>query len=449
MASQNISPTAGPRHIESYPRFIWRSLVMATDGSLAFYAWMTMLTAIALVGANAWANQVVNGMHLTHMSDHVSWGLYIANFTFMVGVAAGGVMMVIPGYLYRNKPMHDVVILGELLAIAAIVACLLFVTVDLGRPDRFWHLIPGIGKFNFPISMLTWDVIVLNGYLLLNLHICGYMLYIRYLGRKPEPRWYVPFVMISIVWAISIHTVTAFLYSGLGGRGFWNTALLAPRFLTSAFIAGPAFLIVTMFILRRIAHVAIPDKPIQLLVQIVRVTVLINLLMLASELFTEFYTGGAHSTHAQYMFFGLHGHYGLVPWVWSAVILNVIAAVMFLMPQAMRNMWLVSIACVLAFVGVWIEKGMGLIVPGFIPSTLHQIVEYAPSLVEWQVSAGIWAFGLMIYTVALKIAIPIMRGDERYLAAPTDAPPPGTPPTDTTAPGARPADAPEEISPTP
>lgn len=413
------APTSTPSvpHWVSYPRFVWRSLVMATDGSLAFYAWMTFLTAVALVGANAWAHQVVSGMGLTHMTDHVSWGLYIANFTFMVGVAAGGVMMVIPGYLYREKSLHDVVILGELLAVAAIVMCLLFVTVDLGRPDRFWHLIPGLGRFNFPISMLTWDVVVLNGYLLLNLHICGYLLYIRYLGRKPRARWYIPFVMVSIVWAISIHTVTAFLYSGLGGRPFWNTALLAPRFLASAFVAGPAFLIVTMFVLRRIARVDIPDRPIQLLVQIVRVTVLINLLMLASELFTEFYTGGGHTAHARYLFFGLHGHTGLVPWIWTAIVLNVVSAVLFLLPAAMRNMWVVCVACVLAFVGIWIEKGMGLIVPGFIPSTLHQIVEYSPSLIEWRITAGIWAFGLMIYTVALKVAIPIMRGEVRFEGA--------------------------------
>lgn len=407
-------PAADAPHWVSYPRFLWRSLVMATDGSFAFYAWMTFLTAVALVGANAWAHQVVTGMIHTNMTDHVSWGLYIANFTFMVGVAAGGVMMVIPGYLYRDKAMHDVVILGELLAIAAIVMCLLFVTVDLGRPDRFWHLIPGLGRFNFPISMLTWDVIVLNGYLLLNLHICGYMLYIKYLGRSPRPRWYVPFVMISIFWAISIHTVTAFLYSGLGGRPFWNTALLAPRFLASAFVAGPAFLIVTMFILRRIAKVEIPDRPIQLLLQIIRITILINLLMLASELFTEFYTGGAHTTHAQYLFFGLHGHNALVPWIWTAIVLNVAAAVLFLLPAAMRSMWLLTVACILAFVGVWIEKGMGLIIPGFVPSTLHQLVEYSPSIIEWRVTAGIWAFGLMVYTVALKIAIPIMRGDVRF-----------------------------------
>lgn len=413
MQAQSSVPVRPTSHLVSYPRFLLRALAMATDGSLAFYAWMTMLTAVALVGANAWAHQVVDGMAVTNMSDHVSWGLYIANFTFMVGVAAGGVMMVIPGYLYRDKEMHDVVILGELLAIAAIVACLLFVTVDLGRPDRFWHLIPGLGRFNFPISMLTWDVIVLNIYLLLNLHICGYMLYIRYLGRRPDPRWYVPFVMVSIVWAISIHTVTAFLYSGLGGRPFWNSALLAPRFLTSAFIAGPAFLIVTMLVLRRFAAVHIPDRPIHLLLQIVRVTVLINLLMLASELFTEFYTGGAHTTHAQYMYFGLHGYSGLVPWVWTALALNVIAAMLFLSPLAMRSGAVATLACGLAFVGVWIEKGMGLIVPGFIPSTLHEIIEYAPSLAEWQVSAGIWALGLMIYTVALKVAIPILRGDVR------------------------------------
>ncbi|MBX3373026.1 MAG: polysulfide reductase NrfD [Phycisphaeraceae bacterium] len=410
------TPGPKPTHWVSYPRFIWQSLVLATDGSFMFYAWMTLLTAVALVGANAWAHQVAHGMIVTNMTDHVSWGLYIANFTFAVGVAAGGVMMVIPAYLYHDRRMHDVVILGELLAIAAIVMCLLFVTVDLGRPDRFWHIIPGLGRFNFPVSMLTWDVIVLNGYLLLNLHICGYLLYIRYLGRTPDPRWYVPFIMISIVWAISIHTVTAFLYSGLGGRPFWNSALLAPRFLASAFVSGPAFLIITMLVITRVAGSAKMDfkGPTRTLIQIVRITILINLLMVASELFTEFYTGSAHVAHARYLFFGLHGYHGLVPWIWTAILCNVAAAVLFLHPAIMRSVrWLV-VACVLAFIGVWIEKGMGLIIPGFIPSTLHEIVEYAPSLTEWKITAGIWAFGLMIYTVALKIALPIFRGDVNF-----------------------------------
>jgi Ni/Fe-hydrogenase subunit HybB-like protein len=393
----------------SYPRFLWQSIVMATDGSFAFYAWMTLLTAIALVGVNAWAHQVTSGMILTHMTDHVSWGLYIANFTFGVGLAAGGVMMVIPAYLYHDRKMHDVVILGELLAIAAIVMCLLFVVADLGRPDRFWHLIPGVGRFNFPISMLTWDVIVLNGYLLLNLHICGYLLYMKYLGRAPNPLWYVPFVFVSIAWAISIHTVTAFLYQGLGGRPFWNSALLAPRFLASAFVSGPAFLIVTMNMLKRIHRGLIPDEPIHTLLQIARVAILINLLMVASELFTEFYTGASHSAHAYYLYFGLHGHYALVPWIWTAIGLNIVAALLFLHPAISRHEWILNLACGAAFIGIWIEKGMGLIIPGFIPSTLHQLVEYQPSLMERQITAGVWAFGLMVYTVALKIALPVLK----------------------------------------
>jgi molybdopterin-containing oxidoreductase family membrane subunit len=402
------SPDATPQPaqpIRNYPRFLLWLLGVATDGSLAFYTWMFVLTAVFLVGANAWAVQVASGMIVTHMTDHVSWGLYIANFTFAVGVAAGGVMMVIPAYLYHNQKMHDVVIVGELLAIAAIVMCLMFVTADLGRPERFWHMVPGLGRFNFPFSMLTWDVIVLNGYLLLNLHICGYLLYMRYLGRRPNPRWYVPFVMLSIFWAISIHTVTAFLYCGLGGRPFWNSSLLAPRFLASAFVSGPAFIIITLLLLKRLLGDRISGEPVRILVNIMRVTMLINLVMVVSEVFTEFYTGGSHTTSARYLFLGLHGHHALVPWIWTAIVGNLVALGLFLSPLVLRKSSVLVFACLVAFVAAWIEKGMGLIVPGFVPSTLHEIVEYTPSLMEWKVTAGIWAFGLMIYTIGLKAAL--------------------------------------------
>lgn len=419
MTSASPVPASESSHRVSYPRFLGRALWHATDGSAVFYVWMFALTAIALVGFNAWAQQVADGMITTHMTDHVSWGLYIANFTFGVGLAAGGVMMVIPAYLYRNKEMHDVVIVGELLAIAAIVICLLFVVADLGRPDRFWHLIPGLGRFNFPVSMLTWDVIVLNGYLLINLHICGYLLYMRFLGRTPRAIWYLPFVFLSIGWAVSIHTVTAFLYQGLGGRPFWNSGLLAPRFLTSAFVSGPAFIVVTLLILRRVTRSKIGEGAVRLLVKIIRITILVNLLMFVSELFTEFYTGGSHAASATYLFFGLHGHDGLVVWTWTAVACNVLAAIVFLRPGLEKRAFLLVFACGLAFAGVWIEKGMCLIIPGFIPSTLHEIVEYSPSVIEWKVTAGIWAFGLMIYTVALKIAAGVFarRDDEASQAA--------------------------------
>ena len=403
-------------HMVSYPRFVWRMFSLATDGSLAFYAWMALLTAFALVGAHAWAQQMAGGMAVSGMSDHVSWGLYIANFTFAVGLAAGGVMMVIPAYVYEDRDMHEVVVFGELVAVAAIVIALLFVVVDLGRPDRFWHMIPGLGAFHWPGSMLTWDVIVLNGYLLLNLHITGYVVYQRFLGREPNRRWYVPFVFVSIVWAISIHTVTAFLYSGLGGRPFWNSALLAPRFLNSAFVSGPAFLIVLLFALRRFGGLSMPERPVRTLVRILQVTTILNLFLLVSELFTEFYAGGSHIASARYLFFGLHGEAGLVPWIWTAIGANVLACVLLLVPGVAARPRLLVAACLITFAGVWIEKGMGLIVPGFIPSTLHEVVEYAPSLTEWKITVGIWAAGLMVLTLFVKTAVPVLRGDAQHVA---------------------------------
>ncbi len=411
-------------HHLSYPRFLWTALRLATDGRPRFYVWMTVLTAIALVGVNAWAHQVSQGMALTAMTDHVSWGLYIANFTFLVGLAAGAVMMVIPAYLYDDHEMHDVVIVGELLAIASIFMCLLFVSVDMGRPDRFWHMLPGIGRFNWPISMLSWDVIVLSGYLLLNLHVAGYLIYMRFLGRTPSKRWYLPFVFLSIVWAVSIHTVTAFLYSGLGGRPFWNSALLAPRFIASAFITGPAFVILLLQVMRRTLKLKIGRGPIDTLARVLRITVLVNLFMLASEMFTIFYGGGSHAASGTYLFFGLHGKSALVPWIWTGIGLNVLAAVLLHLPGSRTRLTLLNTACLFALVGVWIEKGMGLIVPGFIPSTLHEIVEYVPTLTEWKITAGVWAFGLMVLTLGIKLAIPVLKGE----LSPESVRPPASPP---------------------
>ena len=396
------------RPIVNYLRFLVRCALTALDGDWRYYLWVGLLFAVCLLGLNAYAKQFVHGLVVTNMSDQVSWGVYIANFTFLVGVAAAAVMLVIPSYIYRNEELHDLVIFGELLAIAAILMCLGFVTVDLGRPDRFWHLIPGIGRFNFPGSMLSWDVIVLNGYLILNLHICGYLLYCRYQNRKPAWWGYMPFVFLGIIWAVSIHTVTAFLYVGLGGRPFWNSAIVGPRFLASAFTAGPALIILALQIIRRVTDYRISDRALLTLRSIVQVAMLINVFLLLNEVFKEFYTGNLHVASAKYLYFGLHGHNGLVPWIWTAIAFNVTAMIVFVLPLSRTLKWL-DVACVLAIVGIWIEKGMGLVVPGFVPTPLGEVVEYSPSLNETLICLGIWAFGLLCYTVLLRVAVPILQ----------------------------------------
>lgn len=404
--------------LKDYLIFVGRCARETIHGDWRYFLWMTALTAVALLGLNAYAKQFVIGLSVTGMSDQVSWGLYIANFTFLVGMAAAAVMLVVPVYIYKDETLHDVVILGELLAVAVIIMCLLFVTVDLGRPDRFWHMIPGIGKFNWPISMLSWDVIVLNVYLVLNAHICGYLVYMVYLKRKPAPLWYIPFVFTAIVWAFSIHTVTAFLYVGLGGRPYWNSAIIAPRFLASAFTAGPGFLILTLQIIRRVTKYRIDDKALLMLRSIVQVSMIINVFLLFCELFKEFYTDSAHVASAKYLFFGLHGHYGLVPWIWTAMVLDLVALVLLMLPQS-KSLKYLNLACVLAIIGIWIEKGMGLIIPAFVPSPLGEMVEYFPTFNEWLICAGIWAFGMLLYTLFLKMTIPVLTGD----LTPTSSPP--------------------------
>jgi len=407
--------------VKTYLTFLARCFRLSFVGDRRYYAWMFFLTVLTLLGINAYCKQLVHGLATTGMTDQVSWGFYIANFTFLVGMAAAAVMLVIPVYIYRNRELHDLVIFGELFAVAAIIMAMLFVTVDLGRPDRFHHLLL---RFNFPISMLTWDVLVLNGYLLLNLHICGYLIYCAYRRRQPSKVFYIPFVFVAIAWAISIHTVTAFLYSGLGGRPFWNSAVVAPRFLASAFAAGPAFLILSLSVLARYTTYRVPEQAFLTLRNIVTIALSINMFLLGSEAFTEFYTDSAHGASARYLFLGLHGHNALVPWIWTAIGLNTVALILLFMPVS-RKRSVLQAACIMLIVGIWIEKGMGMIVPAFVPSPLGEIVEYLPTWNETLVTVGIWAGGLLIYTILVRVTVPVLTGRLTYdqdFSAATGAP---------------------------
>ena len=391
--------------------FFAGTLVLISKGSKAYYSWVFFLLTLMAIGVSAYIHQLDQGLAVTAMRDQVSWGFYISNFTFMVGVAAAAVLLVIPAYVYDWGPIKEFAVLGELLAVSAIVMCMLFVTADLGHPERFWHLIPKIGRLNFPQSLLAWDVVVLNTYLMLNVTIAVYILYSLYYKREPKHNFYTPLVLLSIPSAISIHTVTAFLYNGLGARPFWNSSILVPRFLASAFCSGPAFMLLIFLLVRRYTKFRIKDQAIQKIAEIMAYAMFINLLLLGAELFKEYYSDTVHLDSFKYLFQGLHGHSALVPYIWTAMVFNVTAFFLFLVPATRRNNTTLVIGCILVFVGVYIEKGMGLVIPGFIPDTLHEIYEYSPSSTELLIAMGIWSTGLFIYTMLLRVAIPILNGD--------------------------------------
>lgn len=398
---------------------VFRSLVLdslniITHGTKKYYVWMGFLTFVMLTGMYCYSIQLDEGLSATGMTDRVSWGLYISNFTFLVGVAAAAVMLVMPTYVLKDVDFKQAVIIGEGLAVAALIMCLAFVVADMGGPSVLWHMIPGIGMFNFPNSMLSWDVIVLNGYLFINISIPFYILFKHYQGKDANPKVYVPGALISVIWAVSLHLVTAFLYQGLQARPFWNNALLGPRFLASAFTAGPALIILILAIIRTHTAFKIEDKTIKKIALIVTVAAQINLIMLISELFKEFYAPTHHSESAYYLFFGLDGKTALLPWIWTAISLNVLATVMLTFSKIRNNFKMLFVCCVMLFVAIWIEKGFGLIVPGFIPGPYGKIAEYTPTGVEIGVTLGIWAMGAFIFTILARTSIGIETGKLRY-----------------------------------
>jgi len=389
-------------------------LKTVTKGNGYYYAWIACLATLMIIGAVAYLKQLDQGLIITAMRDQVSWGFYISNFTFIVGIAAAAVLLVVPAYIYNFKPIKEIVLFSELLAVAAITMCIMFVVVDMGRVDRLLHVLPLIGTMNFPSSLLAWDIIVLNGYLALNLFISFYALYQMAHNREYSLQIIKPLIILSIPWAISIHTVTAFLFNGLSARPFWNASILAPRFLASAFCSGPAIMMIIFQVIRKVSKIEIDNKAIFKIAELVAYAMGINLFLLAAEFFKEFYSGSVHLAPMEYLYFGLHGHTTLVPWMWTAMIFNITAFILFISPATRENFLTLNLACVLICIGVYIEKGMGLSVPGFVPSTLGEIYEYSPTLIEKLVSLGIWSTGALVFTLLVKFAMPVYTGEVRF-----------------------------------
>jgi molybdopterin-containing oxidoreductase family membrane subunit len=388
-------------------RFLIRAHRYALHGGRYYYLWLLFLVALALWGAEAYAEQLRRGLIVTAMRDQVSWAFYIGNFTFLVGVAAAAVILVIPAYVYDWQPLKEIAILGEILAISALVMCLLFVLVDIGRPDRLWHFI----KLHLPYSLLAWDVVVLNFYFLLNIVIVTYVLYCHYRGEHAREIFFVPLVLISIPAAISIHTVTAFIYNGLIARPFWNASILAPRFIASAFCSGPAILLILFQILQRTTKLEIKDEAIWKIAELMAYAMFLNLFLLAAEVFKEVYSRTEHIIHFRYLFWGIGENRALVPFAWASLACSVTAFVLLLIPATRKKRVTMNLGCLLIYSGVYIEKGMGLVIPGLTPDTLGEIYVYVPTMTEVRVGVGIFAIGFIVYTILTKIAVGILTGE--------------------------------------
>ena len=375
----------------------------ALIGGRRYWGWLAFLLLLVAVGFVCYCWQLIYGLGITGMSRDISWGIYIGQFTFFVGIAASAVMVVLPYYFHSVKEFGKITILGEFLAIAAVIMCMLFIFVDMGQPARVLNVL------FYPTlhSMMFWDMISLGGYLLLNAVISAVMLDCEYKQLHP-PRWLKPVVLVSVPWAISIHTVTAFLYNGLPGRSLWLTAILAPRFLVSAFASGPALLILLCLLLRRLTSFDAGNEAIRKLGIIVAYAMSLNVFFLLLELFTALYSHvPEHSAAFRYLFFGLEGKHPLVPVMWLSVVMAAAALVALLVPALRNDRRILVLASALVFGSLWLDKGMGLIVAGFVPSPLGHVTAYTPTAPELAIVVGVWAIGALILTVFYKITISI------------------------------------------
>jgi len=378
-------------------------LEKALKGSRGYGIWVAFLLLLTGIGFFFYLKQLDYGLGITGMSRDVSWGLYIAQFTFLVGVAASAVMLVMPYYLHDYKAFGKITILGEFLAVSAVIMCLTFVLVDLGRLDRAMNMI----LHPSPKSILFWDMVVLNGYLLINI-VTGWTVLESDRQGVPPPAWVKPIIYISIPWAISIHTVTAFIYAGLPGRGFWLTAIMAPRFLASAFASGPALLILFCMILKRFTKFDAGGKAIQTLAKIVAYALAISIFFVLVELFTVFYGQiPSHMNHLVYLFRGLEGHNMIANWMSVSAVAAMVALVLLVIPRTRTREPILALACILVFLSLWIEKGLGLVITGFIPSPLEALTDYSPTGPEIAITVGVWALGLLILTLFYKIFVSV------------------------------------------
>ncbi len=380
-------------------------LELVFSGGKKYWGWMGMLCILIGIGSLYYFWQLRVGLAVTGLSRDVSWGLYVAQLTFLVGVAASAVMLVLPYYLHDYKAFGRITIVGEFVAVAAICMCMLFLFVDLGQPMRAVNIF----LYPTPHSILFWDGIVLMGYLFLNTVVGWNVLEAERNGCRPQS-WVKALIYLSIPWAFAIHTVTAFIYCGLPGRGFWLTAVMAPRFLASAFAAGPALLILICKLLKRVVGFDAGKEAIEALAKIVAYGLAANLFLLACELFVVFYADiPEHKDHFIYLYYGLDGNSILVPWMWLALLLMIIAQVILMVPAARNASKTLTAACTFVFLGIWIDKGLGLISGGFIPSPLHEITQYLPTTCELMISVGIYSVGLFCVTLLLKMAVEVKK----------------------------------------
>jgi Ni/Fe-hydrogenase subunit HybB-like protein len=360
----------------------------ALKGNRAYWIWIASLFALIATGLSAYYQQRWFGLGVTGMGVDASWGIYTAQFTFLIGVAASSVLVVFLYYLLHQHEFAKTVIIALFMAASAALMSILFVVADMGKPDRFLNLI----FYPNPRSLVFWDLLLLSGYLATSI-ISGWAMLGAEKKGVPPPVWVKSVLYISIPLALFIYTVTAVLYAGLPDLNLWLTIMLAIRFTASACAAGCSLLIVVTLILKRTTGFDAGKKASEKLVTFAAYAGLANIFLLGLAFFTTSYSN--------------------VPWMWFSVITGVVSIIILLVPALRKSQQLFVAACTTLVLSIWIDKSAGLMIGGGpVPVPLGSIAEYVPTSIEIFVALGIWSFGTLLLTALLKVVVAVKVENE-------------------------------------
>jgi molybdopterin-containing oxidoreductase family membrane subunit len=384
-------------------------------GGKVYYSWLLFLSFFVLVGLVTTFIQMTTGLVVTGASDQIVWELFVSNFIHCPSIASAAVLVVTPAYIYKRKDMKQLAVIGEAIAMVFVIIGINFILFHMGRPDRSWHAIPGIGIFNFPSSVLTYDIIVLNVYLVLNAVAVFYYLYKHYVGQPLNTKFYTPLIWFAVAWGPFIHIITAFILSSNAQIAVWHTALMPFSFLAMAAAAGPALVIVIFLVIRKFTKLEIEDSVIDFFSQVIAWGVGLLILMFAVEFFTELYPATHHSAPLEYAINGHNGMNPYGPWFWSIMTIFVVQFFLLCIKKVRKSYnFMLPLLCISVFLSVLIEKPTVLIFPAFSPTPLGEYAVFHPTLIELCNVLFVWATGFILLTMVLKGVVGVLVGDVRH-----------------------------------
>ncbi len=379
-------------------RYYLAAAGLAMVAAYGLYVWIFVQHAPIFLGTEE------GGLILTNLSDPVPWGLYVSFFVFWVGVAAAGIMAGVAAYVFNDKEFMKIAVIGEVQAIAALIIVFGLIMADVGRPLRAMVLLPQLPNLR---SMLDWDFIVLTTYLLLN--VIALVATVHYYRQdRPIPRSFlVPFIIVAAPFAIGIHTVTAFIFQALTARPIWNSPLLAPRFVATAFASGPAIMLLALYLAERyVSGFRVDFSVYKKTLYVVVCSLIIGLYFTLSEAQEIFWytTEPLKRAQAEVLFLGYHLPYvAALMWLWIG--LGTAAAVLGVIPRVHNTRRGVLLVSVLAVAAVLAEKTMTVVIPGYVPGVLGEVVPYYPSPTEVAITVGVHALGLLVFLLLGRAAL--------------------------------------------